>query len=193
MKTAPGTEVSLRTLVLAERTGGRVGMFSSRWLLLWASVATVGCATVGSNAPPSLTPAESAAVEDAVRSFMARVARDVTQNGPAAWGNVFVDGPSFFMAVDGQLVFPSGAAAIAALPELSRTIQHIELVWGEDLRVDPLTSSLAVVATSWHEVRVDGAGHRVDEKGFFTATAEYREGRWQFRNAHWSDPRSTAP
>jgi hypothetical protein len=26
----------------------------------------------------------------------------------------------------------------------------------------------------------------VEESGFFTGTAEYRSGRWQFRNAHWS-------
>ncbi|MGB7623480.1 MAG: hypothetical protein WBN92_14110, partial [Terriglobia bacterium] len=60
------------------------------------------------------------------------------------------------------------------------------LNWGEDLRVDPLTPDLAVVAASYHEVLVNTAGRRVEETGFFTGTAEYRDGRWQLRNAHWS-------
>lgn len=149
-----------------------------------------GCATV---APAAVAPVDASSVESAVRSFMARVAHDVTQEGPSAWATAFADGPSFFMAVDGQLVFPSGAAARAALPEVSRAIPHIELVWGKDMRVDVLTANLAVVATSWREVRVDSAGHRVDEKGFFTAVAELLDGRWQLRNAHWSDPRPPSP
>jgi hypothetical protein len=88
---------------------------------------------------------------------------------------------------------PTGAAAAAAIPELVRTIHSIELKWGDDLRVDPLTASLAVVATSFHEVRMEGAGKRVEESGFFSGTAELRQGHWQFRNAHWSDPRPIAP
>jgi hypothetical protein len=28
----------------------------------------------------------------------------------------------------------------------------------------------------------------VDETGFFTGTAEFRDCRWEFRNAHWSVP-----
>jgi hypothetical protein len=162
----------------------------SLWASLCLALAAGGCAAV---TPAPQAPADAAAVESAVRSFMAKVAHDVTQEGPVAWGTVFSDGPSFFMAVDGQLVFPTGAAARAALPEVARSIPHIELVFGQDLRIDVLTASLAVVATSWHEVRVDAAGHRADEKGFFTGTAEYREGRWQLRNAHWSDPRPASP
>ncbi len=29
-------------------------------------------------------------------------------------------------------------------------------------------------------------GQRVEESGFFTGLAELRNGRWQFRDAHWS-------
>jgi len=80
------------------------------------------------------------------------------------------------------------AAARAALKELAVTLPHVELRWGSDLRVDALTPTLAVVASSYREVRVDAAGHRVNEAGFFTALVEFREGRWQLRNAHWSVP-----
>ena len=157
-------------------------------LLLASVVVAAGCSPSQSAfaQSQSLTPAGLATVEDGVRAFTRTVAHDVTEEGPAAWRKHFADIPSFFMAVDGHLVFASGAAAMAAIPDLVRAYKRIELRWGEDLRVDPLTADLAVVATSWHEVLIDAAGKRMEENGYFTGTAEYREGRWQFRNAHWS-------
>jgi len=155
---------------------------------LLATLLSAGCGTqrTESGEPQSLTPAPAAAVEDGARTFMRTVAQDVTQNGPAAWRKHFADSPSFFMASEGRLAFPNSAAATAAILDLARTIKQIKLRWGDDLRVDPLAPGLAVVAASWHEVRVDTAGRRLEESGFFTGTAEYRGGRWQFRNAHWS-------
>ena len=114
------------------------------------------------------------------------VARDITSEGPSAWRRYFAESPSFFMASEGHLVFPDSASATAAIQELSRTTPHIELQWGDDLRVDPLTPDLAVLATSYHEVRVSQNGDRVDESGFFTGVAERQVGRWRFRDAHWS-------
>lgn len=133
-----------------------------------------------------LTPARASAVERDVRAYASAVAHDVTQEGPAAWRRHFADSPSFFMASEGHLVFPNSASATKGIQDFARTINHMELHWGEDLRVDPLTPDLAVLAAPWHEIRVDTAGNSVDETGFFTAIAEYRNGRWQFRNAHWS-------
>jgi len=112
-------------------------------------------------------------------------ATDVSQHGPLAWRNYFDPGPSFFMAVNGRMAFPTGAAASEGTEAFAKTIQHIELAWG-DVRVDPLTHEFAMVAAPWREVQVDTAGHRVDESGFFRAITEYRGGRWQFRDAHWS-------
>ncbi|MGB7622205.1 MAG: hypothetical protein WBN92_07620, partial [Terriglobia bacterium] len=138
--------------------------------LLLATLASAGCGThpMVSGDPQSLTPARAAAVEDGVRVFMRAVAHDVTQVGPAAWRRHFADSPSFFMASEGRLVFPNSAAATAAIQDLTHTIKQIELNWGEDLRVDPLTPDLAVVAASYHEVLVNTAGRRVEETGFFT-------------------------
>jgi len=135
---------------------------------------------------------DPAAVEHAVRAYAQAVARDITQNGPAAWRRHFADSPSFFMASEGRLVFPNSASATAAIQELARTMKSIELRWGDDLRVDPLTPDLAVVAASWHEVQVSTDGRRVEENGFFTGIVEHRDGRWQFRNAHWSVAGPTA-
>jgi hypothetical protein len=117
---------------------------------------------------------------------MARVAADVTRDGPVAWQRYFENEPAFFMVSEGQLVFPNGASAEAAIPMLVKSIARIELSWGPVVRIDALTGSLAVVATQWHEVRIDAAGQRTEEGGFFTGTVEYTSGRWQFRNAHWS-------
>jgi hypothetical protein len=141
----------------------------------------------------SLTLERAAAVEVDVRSFTRTVAHDVTEDGPVAWRKHFADVPAFFMAVDGHLVYSSGAAAMAAIPDLARTIKHIELRWGDDLRVDPLTADLAVVGSTWHEVIVNAAGKRMEETGYFTGVVEYREGRWQFRNAHWSVAAPSGP
>lgn len=90
------------------------------------------------------------------------------------------------MASEGRMAFPDSASATAAIQDLVKSIKHIELQWGEDLRVDPLTPDLAVMAASYREVRVSTEGVRVDEAGFFAGTVERRDGRWQFRNAHWS-------
>lgn len=137
----------------------------------------------------------AAAVERDVRAYAATIARDVNQQGPSAWRRHLADSPAFFMASEGRLVFPNSDTAKAAVQELERTIKHIELTWGNDLRVDPLTPQLAIIAASYHEIRVDAAGSSVDETGFFTATAENKNGRWQLRNAHWSvmTPPSAVP
>lgn len=157
-------------------------------ILAWTTLAAlILSAAYGSRRPGSqpLTAGRAAAVQADVRAFAQTVARDVTAQGPAAWRTYFADSPSFFMAVNGRMQFPDSASAKAAIAQLAHSIPHIELTWG-DLRVDPLTSDLAVIAAPYHELRVDPSGARTDEDGFFTATVEHPSGRWQFRNVHWS-------
>ena len=156
------------------------------WALLVA-VAASGCG-LHFNSPDTcvLTPAQKDATEAAVRRFVATVATDINRDGPAAWHKEFADSPSFFMASEGLLVLPNSQAASQAIDNLARTVKHIELRWGDDLRIDPLTPGLAVVGVTYHEIRDDTEGHHVDETGFFTGLAESRDGRWQFRDAHWS-------
>jgi hypothetical protein len=172
-----------------------MGMLVRRCSLLLATLALAGCGQVGgSGEPRPLAPAQAGAVEAGVRAFAETVAHDVTRDGPLAWQKHFGDSPAFFMAVNGQMAFADRAAAAAALPGIARAFKHIDLKWGQDLRVDPLTASLALVATSWEEVLVDASDHTMDQKGYFTGIAEYRDGRWQFRDAHWSTvPQSPAP
>jgi|HubBroStandDraft_1064217.scaffolds.fasta_scaffold309161_2 hypothetical protein len=156
------------------------------FLLATVIFAGFGAHGAVSSETQSMTAAGAASVDNDVRTFMRAVAHDVTQDGPLAWCKHFSDGPAFFMADEGHLVFPNSAAATAGIQAFARTIKQIELRWGDDLRVDPLAVNFAIVAASYHEIRVDTTGKRVDESGFFTGTAEKRGGRWQFRNAHWS-------
>ena len=134
-------------------------------------------------APP--TPSTTATA-DSVRTFADRVARGVSERGPAAWRDYFADTSAFFMASEGQMVFPSGDSAARGIEALKQVIARIELRWGDSVRVDALAPGLAMMAASYQEIRVDQAGHRIEERGFFTGLAEHRAGRWRFRDAHWS-------
>lgn len=171
-------------------SGKTLSVLIWRSTLLLAAFASAGCSarTSGSAELQSLTPARAAALDESARTFMHTVAHDVTQEGPLAWLKFFDTGPGFFMAVNGQLAFPNAAAAKEGTQAFARNINRIDLTWGDDLRVDPLTAELSVVATSWREIQVDKAGHRLEEAGYFTGLAEYRDGHWRFRDVHWSAP-----
>lgn len=155
--------------------------------VVMAMIGTTGC---GKPSGPvqhvqAFTEQDKAAVENSVRQFMNSVEQDVTREGPVAWSHEFSDQPAFFMASDGVLVFPSGAAAAQGIQSLRQAIKNIELHWGEDLRVDALTPEFAVVGTSWQETR-EMQGRQVKDQGYFTGLVEQRNGKWQFRDAHWS-------
>jgi hypothetical protein len=136
----------------------------------------------------ALTAEQRASVEDGVRKFVQQVAADVTHDGPAAWRKEFADSPAFFMASEGKLVFPDSQSATQGIESFAHTIKHIELHWGDDLKIDALTPDLAMVGTSWQEFREDTKGRQVKESGYFTGLVEKRNGQWQFRDAHWSVP-----
>jgi hypothetical protein len=163
-------------------------MRNRRWILVVAALWMTSCQT--QRAVPeqgqSMTPAERAAAEESVRGFMARVSQEVTQEGPTAWSKEFENGPSFFMASEGKLVFASGEAAAKAIPGLTQIIKSIALRWENDLRVDVLNPNLAVVGTTYQEVRDSPDGDEITENGYFTGLVEKREGQWRFRDAHWS-------
>ena len=152
------------------------------FLFLLSPVLMIPAAPAGSQQHSQMSAPE---VERSVRAFMQTVAHDVTQQGPPAWRKFFSHGPKFFMASGGHLVFPDYPSADKAINNLAATIKHIDLTWGGDVRVDALSPTLAVVATPWHEVRTLTSG-RVDDSGFFTGTVEFMDGRWQFRDVHWS-------
>jgi hypothetical protein len=159
-----------------------------RFLLVAITFAACVPFGVGASQSHSVNPDEAVAIDRAVRAFMQTVSHSVTHDGPVAWIKYFDASPVFFMAVNGQMAFPNAAVAQDGTRKFAQTIRQIELKWGDDLRVDPLTNEFAIVAVSWREILIDTAGHSITETGFFTGLVEYREGHWQFRNAHWSAP-----
>jgi hypothetical protein len=154
-------------------------------LVILSFGAAGGQAATGVAAQP-MNAAEAARVDGAVRTFMATVAHDVTQDGPSAWRKHFSDSPAFFMVNDGQMAFPDSAAAMKGIHDFAATIKSIRLEWGSDLRVDPLTANFAVVASSYFELQEPVSSKPLQVRGFFTGVAELRDGRWQLRDAHWS-------
>ncbi|HEV2698594.1 MAG TPA: hypothetical protein VGU90_11425 [Terriglobales bacterium] len=168
-------------------------MRARQWMLLVvmvASLGTQGC-RYSVDDSQSLTLEQRTTIEDSVRRFSVAVAQDVTQQGPVAWRKHFAGSPAFFMAVNGKLVFPSGQAAAAAIPDIAYQFKRIELRWGDDLRLDALTKNLCMVATSYTEVvelRPGIQGIHGTQSGYFTGLAENHNGQWQFRDAHWSAP-----
>jgi hypothetical protein len=151
------------------------------WFIVTALV-PLACAAPA----PSFDTAHAAAMTDSVRAFAASVAEGITTGGPTAWRRYFAETPAFFMASEGQLVFPNSDSAGRAIANLPRFIASIRLQWGDSVRVDPLAPGLALMGASYHETRVDPAGHRLEEMGFFTGVVEHETGGWRFRNAHWS-------
>ncbi len=143
---------------------------------------SLGLASTRSAQPP----APGVSTEDSLRVFALSVARDVSREGPGAWRRHFSDTPAFFMVSNGRLVFSDSESATRSIEQLAKTIRHIELRWGEPMRIDPLAPGVAMLAMPYLEVREGSAGRSVRETGYFTGLAELRGGRWQFRNAHWS-------
>jgi hypothetical protein len=128
----------------------------------------------------------TADISGEVRRFAAEVAAGVSHDGPLAWQRYFAPGPEFFMGVNGQLQFADGAAARRGIAGLPRLIRTISLTFGDDLRVDPLTADLAVLACSYREVIVSPQGVSTNDHGLFTAVVERSQGAWRFRDVHWS-------
>jgi hypothetical protein len=157
----------------------------ARCILLLSLLTFFGCSRpVTDNA--AMAADQKQAVENDTRKFMLTVGHDVTHDGPNAWLKYFSDSPEFFMASEGAMAFPSSQAAQQGTQAFAKTINHMQLLWGDDMRIDPLAPDLAVVGTSWHEIRVDTQNKTADESGYFTALVEKRNGQWQFRDAHWS-------
>lgn len=120
-----------------------------------------------------------------MRQFATTIAQDVTRRGPNAWLSFFEHDSAFFMASEGQLVFPSFDSAATFVHVLSQHIVRIELTW-TDVRIDPIAPGAAILAAAYQEVQTDAAGHETHERGYFTGLAVHTGAGWQLRNAHWS-------
>lgn len=153
-------------------------------LILTAVISLVlpGCRPKDSSAPE---PGRALEVQVSVKLLADSIARDVTRDGPVAWLRYFESSPGFFMASGGSLAFPNNDSAATFVRAYAAGIHRLELTWS-DVRVDPLTSHLAVMGATFHEVMTDTAGREMQFGGYFTAVAEETPAGWRLRDAHWS-------
>jgi hypothetical protein len=138
------------------------------------------------NHPTSLQPNEFAAVQDSVLLMAESIAKNISHDGPVAWPRYFEDTPEFFMASEGQLVFPNYDSAKNFINHtLVKNIRAIELHWG-NIRIDPITGTAADIAATFHEDITDAAGKTSPQDGYFTGLAHQTPQGWKLKNAHWS-------
>lgn len=152
--------------------------------LIVAVTASTGCRSTPSSVahdPPAASPVSGEAL-----AFMNDVALGVTRDGPIAWKRYFASGPEFYMASEGRLVFDGGEAARKAIDELTRTVERIELRWGEPIRADALTATRVLISAPYYERIVSRSGTTTDEQGWLTGLAEEGPEGWRFLNLHWS-------
>lgn len=168
-----------------ERAENEWMMTSSPWTL---SACLIGAA-MGCVAPEAtgFDAAHAEALRDSVEQFAQAVARDVSDEGPSAWLRYFESSPHFFMASDGQMVFPSYDSAAAFVAVLANEIADIQLAWTET-RVEPLAPGLAILAASYEETLTDTAGISTAFGGYLTGVAANGAVGWRLRSAHWSSP-----
>ena len=138
-----------------------------------------------SNNTETYTSNQFAAVRDSVQKMAGSIAKDIACEGPVAWLRYFENTPEFFMASEGQLVFPNNDSAKNFIKNtLVKSISKIELHWN-NIRVDPLTTRLAGISANFHEDITDYEGKKIAEDGYFTGIAHQTPQGWQLRNAHW--------
>jgi hypothetical protein len=114
------------------------------------------------------------------------IAKNISHEGPVAWLRYFENSPGFFMASDGQLVFPNIDTAKNFINNiLIKAMPEIQLRWS-NIRIDPLAINLASISAVYHEDISDSTGNMTPHDGYFTAIAHQTAQGWKLRNAHWS-------
>jgi hypothetical protein len=134
----------------------------------------------------SFTPKERALVQNSVQFMADSIAKTVSKEGPAAWLRYFENAPEFFMAADGQLVFPDINTATSFINiTLIKMMPEIQLRWS-NIRIDPLTINLASISAAYHEDITDSTGKMTPHDGYFTGITHQTSQGWKLLNAHWS-------
>lgn len=156
-------------------------------------VAITAATSCRSTSPPVANPAPTNPITQGAIEFMNGVAVGVSRDGPIAWKRYFAAEPDFYMISEGRLVFDGGDNAHKSIDDLTRTVERIELRWGEPIRVDPVTSTRVLISAAYYERIVMRSGTTTDEQGWMTGLAEPGPEGWRFLNLHWSvvpDPKS---
>jgi hypothetical protein len=135
------------------------------------------------NQPVSLISAAS--MRDSIVSMTRSLSGDLSAKGPMAWLYYFDHSPQFFMAADGQQVFPDFQTADHFVREFSKTIRKVDLTLAS-VRIDSLSAQEASLGADYRETLTDSAGRASENSGYLTGLLDQTKSGWQFRNLHWS-------
>jgi hypothetical protein len=125
-------------------------------------------------------------VVQGVRTMAANIASDIGTKGPIAWLDYFEQSPNFFMANEGQCVFPNNDSATRFVREVvAKNILKVNLKWS-NMHIDSLSPTLAMMSADFHEDLIDKDNHTMPQDGYFTGVAEETSTGWKLRNLHWS-------
>ncbi len=142
--------------------------------------------------PPGHAATGLQADADSARGLMERIPAILAAEGPVGWGAAFDPGPSFHMATEGRLVFPSRAVADSALAELATRFRGMSLQW-TGLELEPLAPGIVSVRTGFTEAITDTGGGVLHFDGYLTALAARGDSGWRLRQLHWSLRREAPP
>lgn len=149
----------------------------------------IGC---GGAAPSDSLAHDATATGDSATAMFEAIPARLATEGPQGWLAVFEGSPTFLMASDGAIAFPSADSAAAFLAAFASAVAAMELEW-RDVRITPLGPGLAAVAAGYEEriIRTDGDTLVFD--GYVTGVARSRDGSWRLQQLHWSSPRNDRP
>lgn len=138
------------------------------------------------NEPVALTAQQASVVKESVQEFADSIAANITHKGPAEWLVYFKNSQEFFMASAGNIAFANYDSARSFIQNvLVKNISSINLKWS-NVRIDPLTQTLASLAANFHEDITGNDGKALPYDGYFTAITEQTSQGWKLRSVHWS-------
>ena len=125
-------------------------------------------------------------VKDSCLQLMNRIPATLSRSGPGGWLVFFEDNPEFFMASDGDMVFPDHKTAEKIITgTLSKEFEKIDLRWNQ-LRVDYVSDNFGTISAAFDETLFFFGGKKTTVEGYFTATGHRTIAGWKLLNAHWS-------
>ncbi|MEM9381749.1 MAG: nuclear transport factor 2 family protein [Planctomycetota bacterium] len=149
-------------------------------LALAASVPLVSCRSTN-------TTEDWVERRDEVIDMLNGLTDDLSERGPEAWPDYFLDDASFFMASEGKMLFPDLAAAQAGCAELDARVERMNLAF-DAVRIQWIDPTHAIVSAAYEETLVETAGAEKEMQGYMTALVATTSEGWRFQHVHWSSP-----
>jgi hypothetical protein len=158
-------------------------MFKGILMVLFSILLLPSCQN---GSQPITNEGDRKSVKEGVLKMTTDIASDIEKKGPIAWLDYFEQSPSFFMANDGQCVFPNNDSATKFVRDVvAKNILDVKLKWS-NMRIDSLSPTMAILSADFHEDLFGKTNQMTTQDGYFTGLAEETSTGWKLRNLHWS-------